>query len=522
MSAGSPEGLKPGVPMGASARASQNHARALVMSLNSAVRALRLYPVENAAVHRAVNVLGKAAALLLQMEGECVLRRVGDVLFVNETRLRLSLDNYAAVASLLALLREAGIGGVALTGEPQSRAWVVLLSFLNSPPSDRPEEDRLDALLERLEETGIIDFELSRPLEEGAGGIGGEAGGPGGGTREAAGDRISSGGAGGADGDGQPADDARERTRQTYMRSLDVTREMIGSARLGRGLVLRKAKRAIQGIVDSILAGEASLMGLTTLRDFDEYTFVHSVNVCILSVALGRRLGLTRMQLLDLGLAALLFDLGKSRVPIDILNKRDELSESERLVLQTHTWQGVLAMFTMPGVTIRPWRAMTAAYEHHMRTDLSGYPRSIRPRTLSLFSKIIAVSDGFDAATTSRVFRMAPWTPADVLQGMRDNPRLGFDPVVVKAFINLTGIYPVGTIVVLDTFEIALVMATSQDPAALSRPLVRIMVDQRGNPAEDSTLVDLSARTASGQYERSIIRTEDPHRHGIVISDYFA
>lgn len=106
---------------------------------------------------------------------------------------------------------------------------------------------------------------------------------------------------------------------------------------------------------------------------------------------------------------------------------------------------------------------------------------------------------------------------------MRDNPRLGLDPVVVKAFINLTGIYPVGTVVVLDTFEIALVMAANPDAAALSRPLVRILMDERGNPVQNTAqLMDLTARDASGQFVRSIIRTEDPHRYGISIGDHFA
>jgi HD-GYP domain-containing protein (c-di-GMP phosphodiesterase class II) len=278
----------------------------------------------------------------------------------------------------------------------------------------------------------------------------------------------------------------------------------------------------VQGIVDAILTDSASMIGLTTLREFDDYTFVHSVNVCILSVALGRRLGLTKIQLLDLGLAALLHDIGKSRVPLELLNKRGPLDPADRLSLQTHTWQGVLALFALPTGGVRPWRSMTAAYEHHMRTDLSGYPKPARPRTLSLYSKIIAVTDGFDAATTTRVYQDAPWTPADVLLGMRDNPSLGLDPVVVKAFINLTGIYPVSTLVVLDTFELAIVIAANPEATALSRPLVRIVMDDRGNLTNDPTLVDLTVRTPTNQFARTIIRTEDPQRYGINIGDYFA
>jgi len=132
------------------------------------------------------------------------------------------------------------------------------------------------------------------------------------------------------------------------------------------------------------------------------------------------------------------------------------------------------------------------------------------------------VADGFDAATTTRVYQEAAWSPADVLRGMRDNPRLGFDPVVVKAFINLTGIYPVGTLVVLDTFEMAVVLAANPDVSALSRPMIRILMDERGNPVDDATPVDLTVRREDGQYLRTIIRTEDPERYGINVADYFA
>lgn len=468
----------------------QKVARAFVVAVNSAIRAVRLYPVENVAVQKAIAELGITAERVRDTEGACSLRRVGDYLFVNDTRLRLTFDNYAAVASLLSMFREAGIGGIGLEGKPQARAWVVLLSFLQSPPLEYPEDERLPQLSARLEQAQVHDFELFPSAD---------------------------------DTDELDADlDAKERARQTYVRSLDVTREVISSARLGRSPGLKRVKRAVQGIVDAILTDSASMIGLTTLRDFDEYTFVHSVNVCILAVSLGRRLGLSKIQLLDLGLAALMHDIGKSRVPLELLNKRGQLAPDERVILQTHTWQGVLALFALPTGGVRPWRSMTAAFEHHMRTDLSGYPKVERARKLSLFSKIIAVADGFDAATTTRVYQDSPWTPADVLRGMRDNPRLGLDPVVVKAFINLTGIYPVGTVVVLDTFELAIVMAANPDATALSRPLIRILMDDRGNMLDDAAIVDLTARTTSGQFARTIIRTEDPQRYGISIGDYFA
>jgi len=467
----------------------QRRARGFVVALHGALRAVRLYPIENAAVQKALAELDAALGRVLADDQGCEVRRAGDFVFVNETRVRLGLDNYAAVVNVIGLLQEAGIGTVQVVGRPEARAWVVLLAFLQAPPLEYPEEERLGQLEQRLRMAGVEAFAFEAP--------GGEF-------------------------DSTEELDARERARQTYVRSLDVTRDVMTAARLGRSPSLKRVKRAVQAVVDAILTDAASLIGLTTLREFDDYTFVHSVNVCILSVALGRRLGLAKPQLLELGVSALLHDIGKSRIPTELLNKRGTLDAHERTVMQEHTWRGVLALFALPLGSGRPWRAMTSALEHHMRTDLSGYPKIVRPRRMSLLSRIIAVADGFDAATTTRVYQDNPWSPADVLHGMRDNARLGFDPVIVKAFINLTGIYPVGTVVVLDSFELGLVHAANPVETELSRPIVRLLSDAQGNLLADPPLADLLACDESGHYLRTIIRTDTPDRWGIRVSDYFA
>ena len=274
----------------------QRDARRFVVALHGAVRAVRLYPVENAAVQKAIHELGAATDFMIRLEGECSFRRVGDYLFLNDARLRLTLDNYAAVTYVLALLRDAGIGGVRVAASADSRAWVVLLALLQSPPLEYPESERRIQLGERLLQAGVLSFELVAPTDD----------------HEAVEAEI----------------DNRERARRTYMRSLDVARDVISAARIGRSPGLKRVKRAVQGIVDAILTDPSSMLGLTTLREFDDYTFVHSVNVCILSVALGRRIDLSRTQLLDLGLAALMHDIGKSRLALEVLNKRGALDDA--------------------------------------------------------------------------------------------------------------------------------------------------------------------------------------------------
>jgi HD-GYP domain-containing protein (c-di-GMP phosphodiesterase class II) len=296
---------------------------------------------------------------------------------------------------------------------------------------------------------------------------------------------------------------------------------VLSSVRLGHSSNVKKIKRIVQGIVDQILDDETSLIGLTTIRDYDDYTFTHCVNVCIFSIALGRRLGLGRVQLYDLGFAGLFHDIGKSRVPIEIIQKPGALDDEEWRLVATHPWLGVLSLFQLHEQQEYPYRSMLVAYQHHMKRDLTGYPRTARMAEMTFYSRIVAVADSFDAATTRRVYTAEPLSPADVMQDMRDNPRRGMDPVVVKAFVALLGIYPVGTLVVLDTFELAVVHGANSIAGMLSRPIVRIISDDVGNVRHPGELFDLAEKDETENYRKSVIKTVDPDRHGIRVGDYF-
>jgi HD-GYP domain-containing protein (c-di-GMP phosphodiesterase class II) len=460
--------------------------RQLIFALYGALRAVKLYPVENAAVQKALSDVTGQSKSLLASSGELELRMSGEFIFVNQTRLRLDLDNFASFSHLLALVRGAGIGTITIAPTIESKDWLIFLSLLQSPSTDEPSL-RFDQVVEKLAGAGVAAFSLTPPSEHGD----------------------------------DDLEKAKERAKRTYAQSVAATRDLMMSVRMGESPNVKKIKRVVQSIVDQVLHEETSLVGLTTLRDYDEYTFTHSVNVCIFSVALGKRLGLTKIQLYDLGMAALFHDIGKSRVPQALLTKADGLSEEEWRHMAAHPWLGVLALFQVRGAQELPYRAMVVAYEHHMKLDLTGYPRPARPRQLSVFSKIVAIADSFDAATSRRAYQTVPWSPAEVMREMRDNPRRGMDPVILKAFINLTGVYPVGTLVVLDTFELAIVHAVNPIQDMPSRPIVRIIADALGNLSHPGSLADLADKNADSVYLRTIIKTEDPQRYGIRIGDYF-
>jgi HD-GYP domain-containing protein (c-di-GMP phosphodiesterase class II) len=463
----------------------QRVGRSLIFALHGALRSIKLYPIENATVQKALGEVTSQVRDVLSFEDEIEIRVSGDVIYVNSTRLRLDLENFASFSHLLSLLRTSQVGAIHVRKEVEQRDWMIFLSQLLTPATDAtsPYED----LMGRLATAGVTSISVEMP----------------------------------ADHDGGGGGSSKERAKRTYAQSVAVTKDLMASLRLGQAPSIKKIKRVVQSIVDQILNDETSLVGLTTLLDYDEYTFTHSVNVCIFSVALGKRLGFSKLQLYDLGLAALFHDIGKSRVPADVLNKTSALSDDDWRTITQHPWLGLLALFQVRGTNELAYRAMVVAYEHHMKTDLTGYPKPLRPRQLSVFSKIVAVCDGFDAATSRRVYQATPWTPADVVREMRDNPRRGMDPVVVKAFINLTGIYPVGTLVILDTMELGIVHAINPISEMLSRPVVRIIGDPLGNVLHPGELVDLADKHESGNYRRTIIKTENPERYGIRIGDYF-
>ncbi|HEX6039777.1 HD-GYP domain-containing protein [Longimicrobium sp.] len=467
-------------------RGLQRRGRDLLFSMAAALRSLQLYPLENQTVVNALSELDGVTRELLAAEEQITVRFVGDFFFVNDLRLRIDLQSYATYGLVGRTLARHGIGELEVFRGVSVAEWTALLALVNAEPDP---EDRFGAFLERLGRTAVLHLSV------------------------------------GPDRESEPDlrdDEARRMAKRAYAQTVAVAREVMGGLRMGKGVSLRPVKRAVQSIVDQVLTNETSIVGLTTLRDYDEYTFTHSVNVCIFSVALGKKLGLNKHQLYELGLGALLHDVGKVRMPLDLINKAGPLTPEEFEVLKEHPAEGLLGMFDMRGLAELPLRAMLMAYEHHMKIDQTGYPVSARPRDPTLFGRIVAVADGFDAATTKRSYQAQPWPPDRVLKEMRDNPGRGFDPLLVKAFISMTGIYPVGSAVILDSFELAVVTARNPRPEAMHQPVVQVIYDSMGVRVDPPRTLDLAETDpATGRPLRTIIKTTDPERYGIHVGDYF-
>lgn len=461
--------------------------RALVTAFYAASQALRMYPMENATVQNTVGEAARIIQRVLDREGVVELRLVGDFLFLNDARLRLDLSDYAAFAQFAGMLRKHAIGQVELQAGIETRDLALFLSLLlRDPPA---EADAFDAFHTRLRQTPAKHIALE-------------------GTRSSV--------------DHTHDESQKQAAKLAYFQSVQVAKDVLTDMRLGRAVNLRRVKRAVQSIVDQVLNNESSIVGMTTLRDYDQYTFTHCVNVCIFSVVIGQKLGLSKVQLYELGLGALFHDIGKMRIDAEVVNKAAGLTDEEWRQMQRHPTEGLLSLFSMRGLSEVPYRAMLLAYEHHMKIDLTGYPRNRRQRTPTLFSRIVATADGFDAATSKRSYQSQPWPPDEVLREMRDNPKRGYDQLLVKAFINVTGVFPPGTAVILDTHEIAVVIARNPDPARVHQPIVKLISDGWGNRLAEPVAADLGdVDPGTGKPIRSIIKTTNPETYGITISDYF-
>jgi HD-GYP domain-containing protein (c-di-GMP phosphodiesterase class II) len=463
----------------------QEVGRKVLSAFYATLRSLKLYPLENSAVQRTLDDLHQLLSGWVQEEGGMELRIVGDFFFLNETRLRLDLSNYSTFGSFARALTDHGVGAVEVLPGIDRAEWAPFLSLLIRQPG---EVDPYETFMYAMAGAPILHIQVL-PAHE---------------VREP-----------------ELEEEALHAAKRTYAQSVQVAKDALTDVRMGRAVNVRKVKRAVQGIVDQVLANEPSMITMTTLRDYDEYTFTHSVNVSIFSVVIGQRLGLDKIQLYELGLGALFHDLGKSRIDIAIINKPAGLDEREWFELQQHPIEGMLALFHLHGFSDVPYRQMLMAYEHHLRIDFSGYPKNRRPRNPTLFSRIVAVADAFDAGTSIRSYQYQPSPPDLVLKEMRDNPKRGMDPLLVKALINATGVYPVGTLAILDTFEMAVVTGVKRDLDRLHQPVVKVISDAMGMPLAQPVTLDLSETDpASGLPVRTIIKTVEAERYGMRVSDY--
>lgn len=304
--------------------------------------------------------------------------------------------------------------------------------------------------------------------------------------------------------------DVAVRLRQRAKMAMDTLQEDV---RAGKSIAAEDVKQLVTGLVDSIICNPNALLWLTQLKSKDDYTVTHSINVCILSLAFGRHLGLQTGDMQDLGLSALLHDIGKLKIPIDVLNKPDVLSSEEFELIKQHTIYGREILLETNGISAV---SVDVAYGHHERLDGSGYPRGLKQEQIGIFSRIVGIVDCYDAFTTERVYKRGLSSSA-ATRLMYEGKGQFFDLKLVESFIQCLGIYPVGALVETNKGDVgAIISANTQQKL---KPIVMLILDKDKKKYTPLKIIDLYQMNSHG-IDITIKRILDPGSYGINVADY--
>jgi putative nucleotidyltransferase with HDIG domain len=308
-------------------------------------------------------------------------------------------------------------------------------------------------------------------------------------------------------GEGDEADMAA--FRRLYAEAVQAAGSVWESAKTEQQPDASIARTMVNGLAQAVSQNRTALLALTALREYDDYTFTHMVNVSILTMAQARSIGVEGSLLREFGLAALMHDIGKVKTPLEILNKADALTPSEFEIMRRHTIDGAEILRSTPDV---PTLAPVVAFEHHLRLDGSGYPESASRPTLNLGTMLCSIADVYDAMRSHRAYQKA-FPTERILAVLHRNDGRQFDQHLVRRFAQLVGVYPVGNLVKLNTGEIAIVVNVhAPDP---HRPQVRILIDHHGARLAEPVEVNLWEMAGEGDLAPAIVSPVDPNTVGI-------
>src|SRR3954463_3287204 len=438
----------------------QKKAEELIRRLAAAMRGTELYSPSHPLVQRGIDAFTAAATERLCAVPSVVIGFIGDEVVVDGTRL---LRGTASLVGFARDLRDRGIEKVTLTrGLSRSEVGHLIAAFSDrSSPLPLPD---------RLVSNGVRNVTLGRIVI----------------------DDVS---------DEQAGIAAAQRVYTTAVQTAETLWE---AAKAGEQPDPGTARKIIDGLARLVTEDRTALMALTALKKYDNYTFTHMVNVAALSMAQARALNIDGALLREFGFAALMHDIGQVNTPLDVLNKPGKLTGGEFDVMKRHVVDGAHILRRTPEM---PALAPIVAFEHHLKQDLSGYPEKIGHRKLNLCTMIVSIADVFDALRSNRPYREGMATVRiRSIMGEQGNP--AFNQVLLKRFVNLMGLFPVGTLVRLTHGEIAVV--TAEHPNDPFRPQVKIIVDRSEATLEEPLLANTWERDDRGEHPYAVVEAVDP------------
>lgn len=294
-----------------------------------------------------------------------------------------------------------------------------------------------------------------------------------------------------------------------------LVKSFMEEVQFGRPINTVVAKKAVAYCVDSVLNSPDALLLMTQLRNRDEYTAQHSMNVCIYAIALGRQINLSVDELNNVGMCGMMHDMGKMQVPLEILNKPGRLTPEELAIMQTHTskgWQVLLNTSGMYG------GAIDVAYMHHERLDGTGYPRQLKAEQITPYARMVAIVDMYDAISSDRVYQKGR-SHLEAIKILTDATGSHLDAVLTMKFIECLGIYPPGSLVELVSGEVGLVIEVN--PKIKLKPKLLLLLDSRKQPCNEH-LIDLAmlSQNADGRHY-GIKKVLKPDEYGIDLLKYY-
>ena len=293
-----------------------------------------------------------------------------------------------------------------------------------------------------------------------------------------------------------------QRAAKICAKSKEAVVSMFQEARMGKAVDHEAAGALVDEISSSVMRNPGALISLARLRSADDYTYMHSVAVCALMVALARQLDLDEKATRDAGMAGLLHDLGKALMPMEVLNKPGKLTDEEFRIIKSHPVEGHRLLLEGGGAGEIP---LDVCLHHHEKVDGSGYPKGLKGDAISLYAKMGAVCDVYDAITSNRPYKSG-WDPAESIRKMTEWSQGHFDARVFQAFVKSIGIYPIGSLVRLHSGRLGVVV--DQTEKSLLAPKVRVFFSTKANAHIPPEVLDLARPGCPDK----IVSREDPEK----------
>lgn len=461
-------------------RKALSQGRILVNQLAILVKVAQMHDLKNEAVENAAKLLRGTISSFFDDRKSIALNLIGEYLFIEDLRIKYNVEDFNNFDFLVCEFKKRKIGSLRFNSLVDAGQLIQFVSIFSKAQtgSDEVYQD-INRRLGTSGITGISADELKPPK---------------------------------ADDDFEKIIDAAKAATKAYVRVVLRVKELFEDISAEQPADIRKLKRAVQALVDSVYRSEKTLLKLSAIRRKEDLLPRHYANVCVLSLLIGKRAGLSKYHMARLGMAALLHDIGRSSLPQEMDGEPDE---EVLKALYEHPRLGVQTILRLKGLNEVAVSAMIVSYEHHRNLDGTGYPRPVETKDMCFYSRIVRITDNYDATTSSGIYGNVAVPPDRALKLMSSRAGSYYDSELLDKFISAMGIYPVGTFVMLNDSRFAVVTAPGNGREGLSKPHAIIV----GGRTEGEA-VDLSLKDDAGGYRQSIVAALDPERYGINIYKY--